>query len=99
MVAGMAPVLVFVFAAVQGASVGMVSILRPVLIAEIMGVENFGAVSGTIASVPIFATAMAPLIGAVLLESGGVTGLLFASLCLALIALVLAFVLRVSTPD
>ncbi len=99
MAAGMAPVLVFVFAAVQGASVGMVSILRPVLIAEIMGVENFGAVSGTIASVPIFATAMAPLIGAVLLESGGIFALLIASLCLALLALALAFILRVSTPD
>ncbi len=98
MAAGMAPVLVFVFAAVQGASVGMMSILRPVLIAEIMGVENFGAVSGTIATVPIFATAMAPLIGAVLLESGGVFALLSASLCLALIALALAFILRVSTP-
>jgi len=98
MAAGMAPVLVFVFAAVQGASVGMVSILRPVLIAEIMGVENFGAVSGTIASVPIFATAMAPLIGAVVLENGDVTALLFTSLSLALIALALAFLLRISTP-
>jgi len=96
MAAGLAPILVFVFAAVQGASVGMMSILRPILIAEIMGLEQFGAVSGAIATVPIFATALAPLVGALVLGVGGGAGLLTASLTLALTALGLSALLRVS---
>lgn len=93
--AGLAPALIFVFAAVQGASIGMMSILRPVLIAEIMGVAQFGAVSGAIATVPLFATALAPLVGALVLGSGGVVGLLATSLGLALAAFGLAALLRI----
>lgn len=97
MAAGLAPMLVFVFAAVQGASIGMMSILRPILIAEIMGLEQFGAVSGTIATVPIFATALAPLVGALMLGVGGGAALLACSLTLALAALGLAALLRVTS--
>jgi len=97
MAAGMAPMLVFVFAAIQGASVGMMSILRPILIADIMGVAQFGAVSGAIATVPLFATALAPLVGALLLGFGGATALLVGSLGLGLIALGLASLLRVGS--
>lgn len=98
MAAGLAPMLIFVFAAVQGASIGMMSILRPVLIVQIIGLEQFGAISGAIATVPLFATALAPLTGALLLESGGVLALLAASLGLAVVALGLAALLRVSAP-
>lgn len=96
MAAGIAPMLVFVFAAVQGATMGMMSILRPILIADIMGVAQFGAVSGAIAMVPLFATALAPLIGALLLSFGGATALLVTSLMLAMAALGLAAMLRLS---
>ena len=41
MAAGLAPALIFVFAALQGASIGMVSILRPVLIAEVLGRDGY----------------------------------------------------------
>lgn len=97
MAAGLAPMLVFVFAAVQGASIGMMSILRPVLIAEIMGLEQFGAVSGGIAIVPLFATALAPLLGALMLGLGGAMALLAASLTLVIVALVLASFLRLTS--
>lgn len=97
MAAGLAPMLVFVFAAVQGASIGMMSILRPVLIAEIMGLEQFGAVSGGIAIVPLFATALAPLLGALMLGLGGAMALLTASLTLVIVALVLASFLRITS--
>lgn len=92
--AGFAPMLVFVFAAMQGASMGMTSILRPVLVGEIMGFEQFGEVSGAIAAVPLFCTALAPLIGALLLGFGGATALLLACLGLAVVALGLAAMLR-----
>ena len=99
MAVGLQPMLVFVFAAVQGASVGMTSILRPVLIAEVMGRENFGAVSGAIASVPLLATATAPIAGALLLGAGGIPALLGAAMIMALTGLCLAFLLRVSRLD
>ncbi|MCX7288194.1 MAG: MFS transporter, partial [Rhodobacterales bacterium] len=42
--AGMAPVLIFGFALAQGAGAGLMSILRPVLIAEILGRQGFGVI-------------------------------------------------------
>ena len=91
MLAGIAPTLIFVFAAIQGAAMGMISILRPLLIAEVLGRDGFGAVSGAIATVPMFGNAVAPIVGALLLEAGGITALLGGSLSLALIGLVIAF--------
>ncbi|MFN6926103.1 MAG: MFS transporter [Tabrizicola sp.] len=69
--AGLAPILVFGFALAQGAGAGLMSILRPVLIAEILGREGFGAVSGAVAMSPIIASAAAPALGAVMLTLGG----------------------------
>ena len=96
---GLQPAFVFVFAAVQGASIGMMSILRPILIAEVMGREHFGAVSGAIASVPLFATALAPIVGALLLNAGGIPTLLTAAMLLSLAALSLALLIRVTRPE
>lgn len=69
--AGLAPWLVFLTAATQGAGVGVLSILRPVLIVEHLGHAGFGGISGVIAVAPILATAGAPVIGAWLLAAGG----------------------------
>ena len=71
LVAGAAPGLVFVMAVVQGAGVGLLSILRPVLVAEVLGRRGFGAVSGAAAVAPILASAAAPSVGAWLLQAGG----------------------------
>lgn len=83
--AGVAPVLVFGFALAQGAGAGLMSILRPVLIAEVLGRQGFGVVSGAAAVGPILATAAAPSVGAALLAMGG-PGLVYGS-CLAMAAL------------
>lgn len=69
--AGVAPWLIFGFALAQGAGIGLTSILRPVLIAEILGRQGFGAISGAAAVAPILASAAAPSIGAGLLVLGG----------------------------
>lgn len=69
--AGAAPLLIFAFALAQGAGVGLTSILRPVLIAEILGRQGFGAISGAAAVAPILASAAAPSVGAGLLALGG----------------------------
>lgn len=80
--AGVAPVLVFGFAALQGAGAGLISILRPLLIADILGRRGFGAISGAVAVAPILAAAAAPSVGALMLGFGG-PGLIYGS-CLAL---------------
>jgi MFS family permease len=86
--AGLAPMLIFGFALAQGAGIGLTSILRPVLIAEILGREGFGAISGAAAVAPILASAAAPTVGALLLGAGG-TGLVLA-VCLGLAVIGLA---------
>jgi len=80
--AGVAPLLIFGFAVVQGAGIGLTSILRPVLIAETLGRSGFGAISGAAAVAPILASAGAPSIGAGLLAFGG-PGMVYA-VCLGL---------------
>jgi MFS family permease len=86
--AGFAPGLIFVFAVVQGGAIGIMSILRPVLIAEVLGREGFGVISGAVAVSPILAAAAAPSVGAGLLALGG-TSLVYGT-CLALAVLGLA---------
>lgn len=71
------------FAACQGIAMGVVTILRPVLIAETLGQERYGAVAGMMAIPGLAAMAVAPLIGTALEAVGGVwlmigTGFLFA---------------------
>lgn len=69
--AGAATGLIFAVAAFQGAGAGLLSILRPVLTAEVLGREGFGAISGAVAVPAILASAAAPAVGAALLALGG----------------------------
>ena len=82
----------FVFAVLQGAGAGILSILRPVLTVDHLGRRGFGAISGAIAVAPILATAAGPSIGAVTLGLG-VGPTLAVALALAGLALVLALAL------
>ena len=82
--AGAAPGLIFAVAALQGAGVGLVSILRPVLVADKLGHRGFGTISGAVAVAPILAAAAAPSVGAAMLHWGG-TDLIYGS-CLAMAA-------------
>ena len=91
--AGLAPVLIFAFAALQGAGVGLMSILRPVLVAEILGRRGFGAISGAVSVAPILASAAAPTAGALLLEGGGGALVYVSCLILALAAFAIGVIL------
>ncbi len=86
--AGWLPVLIFVFAMLQGAGAGLLSNLRPILVADLLGRRGFGAISGAVAVTPILASAAAPSAGAALLHWGG-PGLIYGA-CLAMAALGLA---------
>jgi predicted MFS family arabinose efflux permease len=74
--AGAALPLIFAFALLQGAGVGLMSILRPVLIAEVLGRQGFGSISGAIAVAPILGSAAGPAAGAMLLSQAGSGGVL-----------------------
>ncbi len=86
--------LLAIYAVLQGASIGVQSILRPLLTAEAMGQENFGAVSGALAMAPLTAGAAAPFLGALLIGFGGVTLLLSVTLLAALAAFGIALWLK-----
>lgn len=82
--AGWLPALIFVFAMLQGAGAGLLSNLRPMLVADHLGRRGFGTISGAVAVTPILASAAAPSFGAALLHMGG-PGLIYAA-CLAMAA-------------
>lgn len=83
--AGWLPALIFVFAMLQGAGAGLLSNLRPMLVADLLGRRGFGTISGAVAVTPILASAAAPSFGAALLGYGG-PGLIYGA-CLAMAAL------------
>lgn len=86
--------LLWSFALFQGLSAGVVSILRPLLIADVLGQRHFGAIAGMIAMAPLGAMAAAPVVGAVLLQAGGVVLLLAVTTVLGLLALAAAVLIR-----
>lgn len=83
-VAGWLPALIFVFAMLQGAGAGLLSNLRPMLVADHLGRRGFGTISGAVAVTPILASAAAPSFGAALLGVGG-PGLIY-GVCLSMAA-------------
>lgn len=88
------PWLFAIYAVGQGASIGVQSILRPLITAEALGQDNFGAISGALAMAPLGAGALAPFLGALLIGAGGVTLLLAVTLAFALLAFAIALWLR-----
>lgn len=65
------PLLLGGFALCQGAGIGVTSIARPVVTANLLGRESFGQISGSIALFQMGATAVAPTIGGLLWSIAG----------------------------
>jgi hypothetical protein len=84
--AGAAPLLIFAFATLQGAAGGIMTILRPVLIAQVFGQAGYGAIAGFIQIPALLAGALGPVLGAVMLAGPGLFALLGLSLLLCLAA-------------
>jgi MFS family permease len=80
------PVAAFGFAACQGAAMGVLTILRPMLVAETLGEGRYGAVAGMMAIPGLAAAALAPMLGAGLMALGGVWLMIGAGFALALTA-------------
>ena len=92
-VAGWLPALIFVFAMLQGAGAGLLSNLRPMLVADHLGRRGFGTISGAVAVAPILASAAAPALGAGLLHLGGAGAIYVTCLGLGLGGLAICLVL------
>ena len=69
--AGATPVLVIGFVVLQGAGIGVASVMRPVITAELLGTRNFGVVSGLIGLMHMGGYAIAPSVSALVWAWGG----------------------------
>ncbi len=80
------PALLVSFVLFQGAGYGVISILRPVIIAEYLGRKDFGLVAGLLAAIYLVGNALAPALGAFIWESGGYDRVIEFALTMTLIA-------------
>lgn len=86
------PLLIGLFVIGQGAGIGVTSITRPVVTADLLGRHQFGAISGALALPYTAAAAAAPILGSLIWEAGGYDAVLAGTAAMALAGLV-AFLL------
>jgi MFS family permease len=75
------------FVILMGAGIGVNSIVRPVVIAELLGRRNFGLISGLLAMPTTIGYALAPTLAALIWERGGYDLVLVVALAVTLIGL------------
>jgi predicted MFS family arabinose efflux permease len=92
--ASLAPMMLVPFVILQGSGHGVTSIMKPLVIGDILGRANFGAISGSQAMIFKLTVAVAPFVGALLWELGTYDLVLWTMLAAA--ALGLAFFLLAS---
>ena len=78
--AAVAPFLLVGFVLFHGAGYGVTSITRPVVIAEFMGQNNYGAIAGMLATPFLLMTAASPTVASIVWEYSGYNGVI----CLAI---------------
>lgn len=83
------PGLVVLFVILQGSGHGVTSIMRPVTTKEVLGTQNFGAISGAVAVPYLLSWAAAPVAGSLLWEAGGYDLAIMVTIGLAMVGLVL----------
>ena len=91
--AGAAPALLAGFVVLQGAGIGIASVMRPVITAELLGRRNFGVVSGLVGLMHMGGYALGPSVSAMVWAWGGydrVIVLAIAAACIAIVALLAA---------
>jgi len=78
----------------QGSGHGVVSIVRPVIIADYLGRQDFGLISGVLASIFLVGFAFAPTIGSVIWAWGGYDQVIIFTFVMALVAFAALVVAR-----
>ena len=85
--ASSAPALVIGFVVLQGAGIGIASVMRPVVTAELLGRRNFGVVSGLIGLMHMGGYAIAPSVSALVWVSGGYDRVIILAVAAAVVAI------------
>ena len=85
--ASSAPALVIGFVVLQGAGIGIASVMRPVVTAELLGRRNFGVVSGLIGLMHMGGYAIAPSVSALVWASGGYDRVIILAVAAAVVAI------------
>lgn len=80
------PALMVGFVLFQGAGHGVISILRPVIIAEYLGRKDFGLIAGVLAAIYLVGYALAPTVGAFIWQIGGYDRVIEFALAMTIIA-------------
>jgi MFS family permease len=75
------------FVLLEGAGYGVISIMRPVITAELLGRHNFGVISGLIAIPFVGAVAASPTVAAVLWQAAGYDSVILLAAGAALLGL------------
>lgn len=86
MLSAVHPTLIFGFVIFQGMGIGVSSIMRPLIVAELLGYRGFGSISGAAASLSQLLTAAAPTVAAAIWVVGGYKSVLFVMLSVAILA-------------
>jgi len=76
------------FVLLQGASVGIESITKPLITAQMLGRENFGTVSAFVSILFVWGFALAPALGGIIWASYGYDALFKVTITLGLVALI-----------
>ena len=84
---GVVPMLLVTFVIFQGAGYGVTSIIRPIVIAELLGRMNFGLVAGLLAAPFLAATAASPTVAALVWQVGGYDLVIFVAASATVIGL------------
>ena len=90
--ASLVPMLLVPFVILQGAGHGVTSIMKPLVIGDILGRANFGAISGSQALIFKLTVAAAPFVGALLWQAGDYDLVLSVMLAAAVAGLLLFLV-------
>ena len=81
-------VIVFLFVITQGCGYGVLSIIRPTVISEILGRKDFGVISGMLATGFVLGSAMGPILGSIIWEYGGYDSVIFIAISIPLLAVI-----------
>ena len=79
---------IFLFVITQGCGYGVLSIIRPTVISEILGRRDFGIISGILATGFVLGSAMGPILGSIIWLYGGYESVIFIAILIPVLAII-----------
>jgi MFS family permease len=84
---GVSTWMILIFVVAQGSGFGVITIIRPTVIAEFLGRSDFSVVAGLLAMGFVIGTAIAPIFGSLLWQYGGYDFVIGVTIVIPLMAL------------